>query len=121
MNYTEILSNIQDGGYNPSTAYTMKPRRPKLMSNPTSADARRFADQLDQYSVDMEQWKTQRAQYNDDARRLFIQFHEDLMDVFETRGNPKEALLWDKVCNAVGSSAKEELLACYGNWYELIV
>ena len=80
--------------------YPVKPRKPYLVSNCNAAQAREFADEMDEYDVKMQYYGTKRNSYYQRENDLIEEFRKDLMEEFGLTNHPKVleiyAYVWDK-------------------------
>lgn len=117
-----VRDKIRDGAYDSTVQYPTKPRKPRLASGATAAEARAYADEVEAYGPAMEAFATARAAYYADEDRLAWVFRRDLEEENGVpHDHPKAQMLWDKSYEQGHSSGLSEIANVYDDLSELVV
>lgn len=90
-----FIHNIENRYYeSPKQEYPTRPKKPNLNGYSVS-DAESFLQEMKEYEEKMMAYEKNLKAYKEDIAYLNNEFHEDLMDEYNLRDNPKEGKLFE--------------------------
>ena len=116
----DIFEKIRNGDYYTTIPYPERPRKPTLAPGATAAQAREYADKLEEYEVYTDTYLRLVKEYGEENSRLEQKFINDLEEVHEVGGNPKAKLLYSIASEHGHSYGFSEVASHYSRMVELI-
>ncbi len=116
-----VWDKLATNAYVNQDPYPTKPSKPVLVRNPTSDEARAYADAIDYYEkVALPEFKAARAAYNVRTAELEAAFQQDLEAYYEMIEHPKASLLFGKSWDMGHSAGLHEVANVYSDLVELV-
>lgn len=115
-----VSDNIKNDVYKVKIVYPVRPSKPVLQKNATSAQAREYADLLAAYESAGDNFNASREAYRAEENRLYAKFREDVESEYGMREHPKREKLWAKAWDRGHSEGLSQVLWWYDDLYELV-
>lgn len=103
------MSGIMDfNNYVNKVNFPIKPTKPVLKGK-TPNDYRVYADELEKYEADLEQWKEDLKKHGAEERKLQEQFKEDMFKFLGIENHPKRERVFTEAWNEGHSAGYYEV------------
>ena len=107
--YNDMHTKIQDGYYKNKVEYPSKPVKPRLGKNATSVEAKVYAEALESWEKNMEDWRDKIKEYRKIDNQLYMLFKRDALDDTGLTNHPKAEKAWEMAWDRGHSSGYYEV------------
>lgn len=115
-----IWDNLAAGAYTNSDPGPSKPHKPRLRDGASPSEIRAYADSLDAYEYELQNFKQNKAAWYTRSGELEAQFQKDLEAHYEMTGHPKASLLYSKAWERGHSAGLHDVACVYADLVELV-
>ena len=100
-------------------AYPKSPKKPRLSSNPSSQEAREYADALEHYNIAYAEFRDKLAKHTSEIHRREDQFRKELQKEYNL-SDAQFAVLWTFAYDDGHSAGYEEVVLYFERYHELV-
>jgi hypothetical protein len=116
----DVHNKVRNGDYSNKMEYPKQPRKPVMPTTKSSADVRKYADELEVYETAMVEYKEARTAYYAESARLEAEFRKDLEAEHDMTDHPKRDKLYSMAYSYGHSSGLGEVATHYAEFVELV-
>jgi len=98
--------------------YPQKPSKPSLSRNPSAAEARDYADDLEVYEKKLETYRSDRDWYSEQQNNRLLELQTKLRDEYDIT-EAQMFILWNKAWVEGHSEGIRCVVALFDEYYEL--
>jgi hypothetical protein len=98
--------------------YPQKPSKPSLSRNPSAAEARDYADDLEVYEKQLESYKSDLAWYSEQQINRLLELQTKLRDEYGITGDGM-LILWNKAYELGHSEGLNRVVGIFDELYEV--
>lgn len=114
MSYDDICERISLGEFENKIEFPDRPLKPRLGSNPTAADARRFADELELFETLMLKYDNAIKSFHKGQINAEARFEAALADEYYLKNHPKRDMVYSVArAMATGCGGGDREVAAY--------
>jgi len=115
-----VYENVRNGVYTNTMEYPVQPKRPKIKDGATAAEAREYANLLEEFEIAESEYAELRSAYYNEAGRIETKFQLDLEEEYAVVGHVMADKLYGKAYERGHSGGYAEIASAYADMVELI-
>ncbi len=118
---SNVWAKLEANAYRNQAPYPESPSRPMLRVTATSAEARQYADALDEYDAAMKTYREHVAAYHAISAAQEVEFRLDLEAHYGMVGHVKADLLYGKAWERGHAYGLSEVASVYADMVDLVL